>query len=171
VRAKLGWMVLLVVSLAAGGDQAGSVKLSYFGEVAIADGEVAVMDGGIHGVQGHTLRIDRDGGGRWERRVESLQPSGKPGAGTFKPSPDELKSLRAWADRLWSAAGTKGGSYFPPPDRGPPRWVWAIALRRGGEVRTLEGGAMAPTDGAPADARELLAWTIAKVDELGARSP
>jgi hypothetical protein len=156
-------MLLLPLALAAAAGGKRSVKLTYFGDVEVADGELVVMDGGIHGVQGHTLRVAPDGSARWERRVESLQPSGKPGAGSARLSADEAGRVKAWGDAVWPLGGK---SWYPPPDRGPPRWVWAIVLRRGDEIRALEGGATAPPDGAPDAARPLLKWLVEKVDAL-----
>jgi len=167
-RLLLALVVLAVAPAAAASP--GTVKLTYFGEVSVDEGDLVVMDGGIHGVQGHTIHLQRDGHARWERRVEGLQPSGKPGAGSFQPRAEELRSVRAWADEAWRLAGTKQRAFYPAPAHGPPRWVWAIVLRRDGHTRTLEGGADRPLDGAPGGARDLLAWLIATVDAL-ARGP
>ena len=167
VAVGLTLVVFLSCAAARAEEKEARAKLSYFGGVAIRDGELILMDGGIHGVQGHTLAVAPDGAGRWERRVDSFRPSGKPGAGTFKPDKDELARARAAADRLWVAAEKKSArSFFAPLGHGPPRWVWAIVLRRGDEVRALEGGAVTRTDGAPEDARVLLQWMIDRVDEL-----
>ena len=50
--------------------------------------------------------------------------------------------------------------------RGPSRWVWAIVLRRGDEVRVLSGGG--PPTGAPEPAKQLLAWLVTRVDAASA---
>lgn len=147
---------VLALLCAAGG------KPAYFGEVSLDDGGVALMDGGIHGVQGHTLIVNRGKPAQWERRTESLQPSGKPGKGTVVLDMAELAELQKWSDEAWG----KAGRYYPPIEQGPPRWVWAIVLRRGGVTRILEGGETSPTNGAPAAARPMLEWLIARVDKL-----
>jgi len=33
------------------------VKTACFGTIALADGDVVLCDGGIHGVQGHTIEL------------------------------------------------------------------------------------------------------------------
>ncbi|MEZ4445041.1 MAG: hypothetical protein R3B72_38565 [Polyangiaceae bacterium] len=142
------------------------VRTSFFGKVPIADGEIAIMDGGIHGVQGHTLRIPAKGPAHWQRRVDSLQPHGKPGEGDVELTPDELNAIDRNA--LWQrAAPGSTTEFFPPVAHGPPRWVWAIVLRRGKEIRLLQGGATTVGDLAPPEAKAALTWVQNEVDTLG----
>lgn len=145
------------------------MKLSYFGEVSIPDGALAVMDGGIHGVSGHTVVVGADGVATWERRLDSLQPIGRVGSGRFQLTAEELSRVARWRDRAWeTAAGERlffsGARADQPPP--VPRWVWAVVVRRGDEVRTLEGGSIRPTEGAPDGVRDLLEWLIRRVDGL-----
>jgi hypothetical protein len=146
------------------GYEGNSMKLTYFGDVTVADGALEVMDGGTHGLQGHTIAVERDGAARWERRLDGMRPSGKPGSGTFRPTDEELTRLWAWSDRIWELAAG-GGSYFGSIQYGPPQWVWAIVLRRGDETRAFQGAAM-PLGDAPDEARPLLEWMIERVDRL-----
>lgn len=145
------------------------MKTRYFGEIQVADGALALMDGGMHGVQGHRLIIEPDGEARWERRTDSFQPVGEPGAGHVRLAEGELAALAHWRRALWELA-EELRAYFPPIEQGPPRWVWAVLLRRGDEVRILEGGGMSP-DAAPEPARAPLAWLIDRVDALSRVSP
>ncbi len=136
------------------------MKTSYFGDVAPADGELAVMDGGMHGVQGHALVVARDNrSARWERRIDSFRPSGTPGAGITALTEVEQADLARWREVVGGVAESR---FFPPPASGPPRWVWAIAL---GD-RLIEGGAIAPGSDAPAGLAPLLAWLRTRVDGL-----
>lgn len=145
------------------------VVTSRFGRLELAEGDVVLCDGGIHGVQGHTIEL-RANGARWERRIDSLHAQGRPGRGTFVPSPDELARVRAWCDAAWeeagrpspaAALGSSSANSGPAPR--PPRWVWAVAMRRGDATRVLQGG-----DEAPAAVRPMLDWLIARVDALAA---
>ena len=148
-----------------------TVKLSMFGDVSIADGAITVMDGGIHGVQGHTLVIPATGDATWERRLDGMQPIGKAGAGQLTLTADEATRLHGWADGLWKLAATGKSSFDAPIENGPPRWVWAIVLRRGPEVRTLSGGGIASPTGAPDPAKDVLTWLVTRVDAASAASP
>ena len=147
------------------------VKLSHFGEVTIADGACALMDGGIHGVQGHTLVVEASGDATWERRLDGMQPSGKAGSGRFRASAAEKARLHNWSDQLWQLASGGKKSFDPPIEQGPPRWVWAIVLRRGDEVRVLDGGGISSPTGAPEPAQGALHWLVSRVDELSAAEP
>jgi hypothetical protein len=141
-----------------------TVKPAMFGDVTIEDGAIHLMDGGIHGVQGHTIVVPPDGTRvTWERRVDGMQPSGKAGNGTIDLMRDELGRVRAWADAAWKLAPMGRKSFADPAD-GVPRWVWAIVVRRGDEIRVLDGGGMSPPDDAPAETKSALAWLIERVD-------
>lgn len=144
------------------------MRLPYFGDVTLADGAVVVMDGGTHGVQGHTLEIAPSGDGTWQRRLDGFRPSGKAGAGRVELTPDEAERLRRWSDELWALASAGGPSLEPPSPSGPPRWVFAIVLRREDEVRVVQGGGVASPSGAPNAARPMLEWLVRRVDELSA---
>jgi hypothetical protein len=148
-----------------------TVKVSMFGGVSIADGAIAVMDGGIHGVQGHTLVIPASGNATWERRLDGMQPIGKAGSGQLALTADEATRWHAWADELWKLAPTGKAAFDAPISNGPPRWVWAIVLRRGDEVRVLSGGAIASPTGAPEPAKSVLEWLVARVDAASAAAP
>ena len=141
-----------------------TVKTAMFGNVTLDTGTIYLADGGIHGVQGHTLVVAASGDARWERRLDGLQPSGKAGVGTLKLAADEAKQLVAWADRLWDLAPKGKASFDPDPKNGPPRWVWVIVIRRGDEVRILQGGDMASPNGAPDPAKAALTWLSNRVD-------
>jgi len=142
-----------------------------FGDISITDGAIMVMDGGIHGVQGHTLVIPATGDATWERRLDGMQPSGKAGAGQLALAADEVTRLHGWADGLWQLAPNGKAAFDPPIEHGPPRWVWAIILRRGAEVRVLSGGGIASPTGVPDPAKDALTWLVTRVDAASAASP
>jgi len=141
----------------------GVAKTSYFGEVSMDGVDLAVMDGGTHGVQGHALYVGPGGGARWKRSVDGLRPEGRTGEGTIALSGEE----RAWLDRAvaqaraLALAGTTRFFGGGPPR--PPRWVWAIVVRHQGRLLQLEGGGIAATAAPPALA-PLLAWLRERVD-------
>lgn len=143
------------------------VKTRYFGTVSVADGAVAIMDGGTHGNAGHTIVAAPDGAATWARRIDSMRPDGVAGKGDFELSADEHERLRVWADDVWDYAGPDSTEMFPPVEKGAPRWVWAIVVRRGDEVRVLQGGSIAPLRGGlPDAAQQLLEWVGDRVDAL-----
>lgn len=148
------------------------MKLAFFDEVEAPDGGLVVVDGGIHGVQGHTLAVEAGGAARWERRLDGLMPSGVAGSGTDHLAAEDRARLDDWARAAWDLAGDGGRrSFFAPVENGPPRWVWAVVVRRGADERALEGSAIAPSHAPHELAPEiasLLAFVIARVDGLAA---
>lgn len=145
-----------------------SVKTSYFGELDVLEvGEppaIGLHDGGIHGVQGHTIEPLPDGWWRWQRRLDGMRPAGRAGSGSIQLDDDERRRLAAWSEAAWSLAPRGRASFFGAP-AAPPRWVWAIVLRRGEEVRVLEGGGVTFGD-EPAEVADALAWLRHRVDAL-----
>jgi len=153
-------------SATAGGGKTTKVATSHFGDVEIADGSVILMDGGMHGVQGHQLFVDAGGHARWVRRLDSFAPHGRAGSGTTTLTAAERTRLAAWTDAAWKRAEkTRHASFYPDISRGIPRRVWILVMRRGDEVRTLEGGEVG--GGKPPDvAAPALSWLVARVDAL-----
>ena len=137
------------------------MKTVYFGEQPPAGFVAAVMDGGTHGVPGHTIAVASDGTGRWERRVDSMAASGERGSGVLELEAAEWTRLRAWLDVAWELAGGERARFFGPISAGPPRWVWAVAMRRAEVVRVVEGGTPGSRDG-PQELAPLLEWLRAK---------
>ncbi len=140
------------------------LEVPMFGEVTINDGELLLMDGGIHGVQGHRLRVPPTGAAAWDRSVDSFHPSGKAGAGELVLTSEERATLKGSADALWELAANGQTSFDQPIEKGPPRWVWAIVLRRGDEVRVLSGGDVQSPAGAPEAAKSVLTFLVERVD-------
>jgi len=141
------------------------IRTAFFGDNDAHDGGISLMDGGVHGVQGHTIYLPVTGEARWERRIDSVGPSGKAGGGMFLPTDEERARALAWGDELWELAAQKK-SYQAINE--PPRWVWAIVIRRGDELRLIEGGAVTWGSHEPSPLSEALAWLRDRVDELGA---
>jgi hypothetical protein len=136
----------------------------YFNKLELTGDSVIMMDGGTHGVRGHTLTWDAHGRGRWERRVDSFDRSGGTGAGELALDAATLSRLGPRLEAAWQLALAEKGHVrrFPPPDRGPPRWVWAIAMRRGDDAVLLEGGDFPGR--APREAKDLLGFLATEVD-------
>jgi hypothetical protein len=130
-----------------------------FGSVVLEPGDVVVHDGGIHGVQGHS--VERRGGAwSWQRRLDGFRPHGRAGEGSFVPDAAELAQLSSWLDALWEAAALEPPRR--PPPGAPPRWVWIVAQRRGDELRALDGDSHASLEAA----QPLLDWLVRRVDAL-----
>lgn len=140
-----------------------SVKTGYFGTVSLGDADALLMDGGMHGVQGHTLRIDQGATASWERRVDSFRPQGTVGDGALELTAEE----RGWLEGALTVArqlALEGNTRFfgDGPPR-PPRFVWAIVLRHPERPLLLEGGGMALT-ATPPELTPLLSWLRERVD-------
>lgn len=137
---------------------------TYFDKLELTGDVVMLMDGGIHGVSGHTLRFDPSGRGRWERRVDSFDTRTRPGAGELTLDDATITRVRPLLDAAWTLARGEGGHLrrFLPPGSGPPRWVWAIAMRRGNDTVLLEGGDFPGR--APPELADLLDWLASDVD-------
>lgn len=135
-----------------------NVEVTYFGAFPLEEGEVAVMDGGTHHGPsfGHTLVARRDGSAAWERRTGSLRPQGPVGRGEIALTAEEVRRLAAWADAAWQLAAEKRAPGIPRP----PRWVCAVAMRRGGEVRVIDA-----QDGEPPGLEALYAWMRQRIDQ------
>lgn len=109
--------------------------------------------------------IAADGSGTWARRVDSMRPHGKVGAGRFdriELSDAEIERLRVlvWdeAERV-RIAREAAPPMIPGP---PPHWVWVLAVRRGDEVRLLDSAEPAPC----AEVEHFIHWARTRVDAL-----
>lgn len=145
-------------------------KVAMFNEVSIENGSIMMMDGGTHGVQGHTLTIPAKGEATWQRRLDSLRPHGTEGSGQLALTAEEEAQVQTWAGDLWKLAPEGEARFDPPVADGPPRWVWGIVLRRGDEVRVLSGGGLSSTATAPKPATAALAWLASRVDAAAANA-
>ena len=131
------------------------VEVPLFGQIEMADGDIFVQDGGTGGVDGHAVRVSREGQGTWELRTGELDAI----RGTFEPSEHERRTLATWADAAWVlCANPKPTKRISTP---PPRWVWCVIVRRGNEARWLMD-----RDDAPEEMRPLLDWLVKRVDAL-----
>jgi len=136
-----------------------TVTVQEFGEVAIEDGVLQLMDRGSGDGRVHVITISRAGATKssWDD---------KPGApvhvitGSIQISDEERTQLRSWADQLWQLAPGGHRSYVGPPPDGTPRYVWAIVVRRGDEVRVIDGGA----SGGPSPQPDILEGVVDFLD-------
>jgi hypothetical protein len=142
-------------------------KTSMFGVIALEDGELAAMDGGTHGVSGHTARVLPDGSVRWERRVDSMGHDSNEGKGQVTLDAEERARLAGWADAAFELGGPAKPWPLPPPAGSPPAvnppppWCWAVLVRRGDEIRVVQGDTWT---GTPPKLAPLLDWLRARVD-------
>jgi len=147
------------------------MKTVLFGDVHAEDGTLVLMDGGIHGVQGHTVILPPSGPASWSRALDGFQPIGRAGSGDFEPSEEERALLGRARDALEELTTEQPQlSFFHPPQHGPPRWCWVIALGLEGATRLVEGGEIAsPGILTPLEIRDALEWLRRRVDELSER--
>lgn len=143
-------------------------KTNRFDVVSLEDGELVAMDGGTHGVPGHTVWVLPDGTARWERRVDSMGDDDREGEGIITPDAGEKSLLTAWANAAWNIGNPERPWPPPAPDGNPawlnpvPPWVWAVLVRRGDEIRIVEGDTWT---GAPPELEPLLDWMATRIDE------
>jgi hypothetical protein len=149
-----------------------SQKTDMFGVIELAEGEVAVMDGGINRAAGHTVRVLPDGSGRWERRIDTMGNDQRKGRGELVLEKEELHRLKNWADEIWKFGDPanpwpprKPGA-GPPPQ--PPPWVWAALVRRGDVVRMVQGDQWT---GYPKELAPLIDWLRTRVDAAAGANP
>ena len=142
-------------------------KTLMFGVIALEDGELVALDGGIHRAAGHTARVLPDGSGRWERRVDTMGSDRRSGSGTLTLDAGERKRLNLWADAAWKLGDP--ANPWPPLDSGanptvvrsPPPSVWAVLIRRGDVIRIVQGDTWI---GKPDELVPLLDWLRERVD-------
>jgi hypothetical protein len=144
------------------------VKALYFGDVDVPDGAVALMDGGIHGVQGHIVIAPASGAASWTRSLDGFRPVGRAGGGEFELTADERALLERTRTALEELTVERAHvRFFHAPNLGPPRWSWVIAARVGGAMRLLEGGEVSsPGVLTPLEVRDALDWLRRRVDDL-----
>jgi hypothetical protein len=135
------------------------VRAAYFGRIEVPEEGIVLRDGGTHGNAGHELIIDGTSC-RWMRSSDGLYPS-PTGEGALELTAEERSWLDGWADAVWSSFGeARVRDEFDRQAPEPPRWVWTIALRRGDNIRLIEGDTMPPLV-SPA-----LKWLKDRVDGL-----
>jgi len=136
-------------------DQMLQINTLRFKTQSLPKGGLLLIDGGIHGIQGHTLQIAPDGSTRWARRCDGLFPAGSEGDGELILENNVMTTVRAWMDILLSRYQDRAQMFFIGQENEPRpcRWVWAAAAERNGIVALVQGGAVygleAPPDLAP----------------------
>ncbi len=126
-----------------------TVNVPPFGDIAVEDGALELMDHNSGDERVHVLTVSRDSHG------SKMSWADRPGArsdvktGAVPISAEERDQIRSWSEQLWQLA-PGGRRAFPkaPPD-GKPAYEWAIMVRRGDEVRVIEGGASTGPDTQP----------------------
>jgi hypothetical protein len=102
------------------------VTIAPYGDVAVDDGALELMDHNNGDGRVHVMTVSRDA------RGSKLSWADRPGPRT---------ELRSWSQQLWALAPS-GRRSFPHPASvdGKPAYEWAFVLRRGEEVRVVDGG-------------------------------
>jgi hypothetical protein len=126
-----------------------TVTVAPFGEIAIDDGALVLADRGNGDERVHYMTVSRDFHGTKRSRAD------KPGApsgvqtGTFPIDASERDWVRSWIEAMWPIAPSGRRTFKKPPPDGPTVYEWAIVMRRGDQVRIVEGGPQSDADPAP----------------------
>ncbi len=118
-----------------------TISVSPFGEVAIDDGALELMDRGTGDMRVHVVTVSRDYRAAKASWSDRSGPRTDVKTETLALSNDQRDELRSWAEPLWQLAPGGRRSFARPPPDGKIAYGWAIVLRRGDEVRVIEGGA------------------------------
>ncbi len=112
-----------------------------FGDVTIDDGAIQIMDRGTGDERVHVLTVSRDYRAAKASWPDRPGPRPEPKTDPLVLSNDQRGEVRSWLDPLWQLAPSGRRSFAKPPPDGKIAYGWAIVLRRGDEVRVIEGGA------------------------------
>ena len=63
----------------------------------------------------------------------------------FRIDPHERAEIQTWSEQLWPLARVGAGATSRPAAGGTLEYEWAIVLRRGDEVRVLDGSVASGT--------------------------
>ncbi|HET9990666.1 MAG TPA: hypothetical protein VFQ65_19185 [Kofleriaceae bacterium] len=121
--------------------QAKAVTVPPFGDVTIEDGALVLMDRGNGDKRVHYMHISRDYHGTTLSHDDVA--GAEPRRDTFPIDGDERGWIKNWSDQLWRLAPHGRKSYAKVKPASGDFFEWAIVLRRGNEVRVIEGGANA----------------------------
>jgi hypothetical protein len=110
-----------------------------FGDVSVEDGELKLMDHNNGDGRVHVMTVSRDYRGAKLSWADRPGPRTDVNTGTFPIDADERAQIQAWSQQIWQLAPSGRRSFPKLPDAKP--YEWAIVMRRGDEVRVVEGGA------------------------------
>lgn len=127
------------------------VTVAPYGEITIDDGAIVLMDHGNGDQRVHVMTISRDYHGAKLSWDDLAGPRSDVRRGTFPIDSDERAYIQSWAQRLWQLAPEGRRSFPRPPGSGTPPFEWAIVMRRGDEVRIVDGGAEPEEDSEPVE--------------------
>ena len=124
-----------------------TVTVSPYGELPIADGELVVMDhnSGDHRVHAVTLSPAPDRPGSTLSWADRPGPRTEIRTDTVPLVAEQRDQIRYWSRQLWELAPAGRRSLEKPaPPAGAAGYEWAAAVRRGDEVRVIDGGRSGP---------------------------
>lgn len=123
---------------------------------ALMDFGVALADTGVRDVAGHSFVLTPPERVSWSRRPSQWEGAdGWRADGTLLLTDDEHTNLERLVDDLWKLAAVNR-ELAPTSDRSADR-TWAIAMKRQGEVRVLEG------HGWPAEVADAFAFVHGRI--------
>jgi len=115
-----------------------AVTIPPYGDVALEDGSIQLMDHNNGDQRVHIMNITRDFHGTatsWDDRPGVPTEMRR---GTFPIDDDERAYIRTFSERIWRLAPT--GRRTLPRAPGTNGYEWAVVMRRGDEVRAIDGG-------------------------------
>jgi len=123
-----------------------AVVVPPFGDLTIEDGALELLDHNSGDGRVHRLTVSRDFQGSTLSWADRPGPRSDVRVGTFPISPEERDQVRSWSEQLWRLAPGGRRSFPRAAGEGRPGYEWAIVVRRGAEVRVIDGGAAPATD-------------------------
>lgn len=128
-----------------------TVTFAVFGEIAIEDGGLVLMDRGNGDKRVHVMTISHDFHGTKKSWDDHPGPQTELRADAFPIDAEERDMIHSWLDPLWLLAPSGRRSFTRAVPNGTDVYEWVIVLRRGAEVRIVDdlGGPPADRDDQP----------------------
>jgi hypothetical protein len=117
-----------------------TVTVAPFGDVTIDDGAIMLMDRGNGDKRVHFMTVSRDYKGSTRSRDDVSGPPSGERHDAFPIDADERAQLEGWTTKLWKLAPHGRKSYKKVRPKSGDFFEWAIVVRRGDDVRVIEGG-------------------------------
>ena len=121
-----------------------TLSIRPYGDITVEDGAIVLMDHNTGDDRVHLMTITRDFHGAKVSWTDKAGPRADVRSATFPISPEERDQIRSWSQPIWQLA--PGGRRAFPKVASDTAYEWAIAMRRGSEVRVIEGGPSSGSD-------------------------
>lgn len=117
------------------------VHIAPYGDFAVNDGDILLMDHNSGSLRVHVMTISRDFHGMKLSWADRPGPRAEVETADFPIGPDERQQILAWSSTLWGVAASGHVTLPHPPPDGTPPYEWAVVMRRGADLRVIEGAA------------------------------